>query len=465
MTLFQFTFLRRFFVLSFLLALLSGCQSFQKQSFSPMAHQVEDLDNGLKILWIEDGKIPYFSMNLMIPVGSAWDRDGKEGEASLVASLLDKGTKERSATQIAEDLEFLGLSFGASVDEDFTTVGISGLSVHSEKAINEMFDLLMHAEFKDSEVKRQVALTEAQVQRGFDKPSVVASVALEKEIYKNHPYSKLSSGSLSSLKGMKRSDLMDFYGRAYHPDHAVLAVVGKFGDAEKSQIRKLYSTWARSKTAIGKLPEPTEPGRRVIYIEKPGLKQAEVRFGHLGISRKDPDYLKLRVANTILGAGFIGRLFTEIRAKRGLTYSIYSYFDSREVPGPFVISTFTRPDKISEMIRETLKVYSDFSKGVSESEVKDAVAYLKGSFPQIIETSDDLARQLLILYRYGIDPDYLKDYMNNVSKIDHKELNAIMSKHFHPDKVTVVVTGPPGGEVGLEMFGKLEKISAKSLYK
>ena len=188
-------------------------------------------------------------------------------------------------------------------------------------------------------------------------------------------------------------------------------------------------------------------------------------FGHLGISRKDPDYLKLRVANTILGAGFIGRLFTEIRAKRGLTYSIYSYFDSREVPGPFVISTFTRPDKISEMIRETLKVYSDFSKGVSESEVKDAVAYLKGSFPQIIETSDDLARQLLILYRYGIDPDYLKDYMNNVSKIDHKELNAIMSKHFHPDKVTVVVTGPPGGEVGLEMFGKLEKISAKSLYK
>ncbi|NCN41088.1 insulinase family protein [bacterium] len=448
-----------------LMALSVGCQSLRGGGgFKPMAHKVEDLENGMKILWIEDGKIPYFSMKLMLPTGSASDPDGLEGAAHLTASLLDKGTRNRTAIQISNDLELLGLSFGASADEDYTMVGIGGLSIHSEKSIQEMFDLLTNADFKPSEVNRQLALTVAQVQKMFDNPKAVASVAFEKTLYDNHPYAKLGSGNRTSLKKIKRSDLVGFYESAYQPKGAVLAVVGKFGEEQKSLIRKLYSSWKPSQAKELTLSSPQPRPAEIVYVEKPGLKQAEIRFGHLGISRNDPDYLQLRVANTILGASFIGKLFTEIRAKRGLTYSIYSYFDSREVQGPFVIATFTRLDKITEMVREVGKVYSDFTSGVSESEVKDAVAYLKGSFPQIIETGDDLANQLLILYRYGIDPNYLADFMSDVSKVTHKELNGVIKKHFRPSDLSVVIYGPPGGEIGLEAFGKVKKIKPNSLY-
>src|SRR5690606_2738613 len=107
-----------------------------------------------------------------------------------------------------------------------------------------------------------------------------------------------------------------------------------------------------------------------------------------------------------------------------------SYFDAREASGPFAISTFTRLDKIPEMIEETMAVYKGFTEGVSSSDVKDAVAYLKGSFPQVIETADDLARQLLILHRYDVDRDYLANFMTEISKVTAGDVNGLLKNHF-----------------------------------
>lgn len=447
------------FVMVFLFA---GCQMLNKSSrFKPMSYVQNDLENGMKILWIEDDKLPYFSMKLFLPHGAAHDPQGKSGLAQLTAGLLDKGTKSRSATQIASELEQLGLSFGASSSEDSTLVGIEGLSIHSEKAISEFYDLLTNSNFSQSEIKRQINLTSAQIKKVFDNPKAVASLAFEKSLYQDHPYGLMTSGTESSLKRIQRKDILNFYNSVYQPQGATLAVVGKFGELERKKIKDLFSRWSGSGKALPSITEPKKVEAQIIFVEKSGLKQAEIRMGHLGIPRNHPDYLKLRVTNTILGESFIGRLFSEIREKRGLTYSIYSYFDTREKTGPFVISTFTRLDKIPEMIEETKKVLVDFTQGVSASDVKDAVAYLKGTFPQVIETGDDLARQLLILYRYGVDPAYLAEFMNEVDKVSNSDVNEMLKKHFHPDNLVILVYGPPGSQVGLEKFGKVKKMTPK----
>lgn len=454
-------------LLSFVLVSVSGCQSLRKSGeFKPMSYKEENLDNGMKILWIQDEKIPYFGLKLLLPVGGANDPKGQEGVANMVASLLDKGTPDRNATQIASQLETLGLSFGAISGEDSTFVGIEGLSIHAGKATEELFDLLTRSQFTDQELKREAELTRAQLKKMFDNPKSVASVAFEKSLYGSHPYGHLVAGNLNSLQRMKRNDVLQFYKKHYHPKGAILAVFGRFGQEEQSKVRELFSSWKPGKEAVDPTPTPAPeaPKPGIVFVEKSGLKQAEIRMGHLGIKRNDPDYLKLRVANTILGESFIGRLFSEIREKRGLTYSIYSYFDAREEPGPFLISTFTRLDKIPEMIEETKKVYSDFTAGVSEKDVQDAVSYLKGSFPQVIETGEDLARQLLILYRYGVDPNYLANFMTNISKLDAKNINGVLKTHFFPEKLVVVVYGPPGSEVGLEKFGPIKKVKLESLY-
>lgn len=444
---------------------LSGCQSLTKSGgFKPMTHKEETLENGMKILWIRDQKIPYFGLKLLLPVGGAHDPKGQEGVANMVASLLDKGTHKRSATQIASELERLGLSFGAAADEDSTFIGIEGLSIHSIKATEELFDLLTQSQFSKQELDREKELTQAQLRKMFDNPKSVASVAFEKALFDEHPYAHLVSGNLKSLGKMSRKAVLDFYKSHYHPQGAILAVFGKFDQEEQKKVRELFSSWKGEGNSVPSIPQPQPAKPQVIFVEKSGLKQAEIRMGHLGIPRNNPDYLKLRVANTILGESFIGKLFSEIREKRGLTYSIYSYFDSREVPGPFIISTFTRLDKIPEMIEETKKVYADFTAGVSEDDVNDAISYLKGSFPQVLETGEDLSRQLLILYRYGVSPDYLFDFMENVSQLDAKEVNEVLKTHFHPENLVIVVHGPPGSEVGLEKFGKVMKIKPESLY-
>lgn len=454
--------------LAFVLVSALGCQSLMRKStdFKPMSYKEETLDNGMRILWIRDGKIPYYGLKLLLPVGGANDPKGQEGLANMVASLLDKGTPDRSALEIASELETLGLSFGSAAGEDSTFIGIEGLSIHSVKATEELFNLLTQSQFSNEELKREAELTQAQLKKMFDNPKSVASVAFEKSLYGSHPYAHLVAGNLKSLGKMKRDDVLQFYKKYYHPKGALLAVFGRFGQKEQDKVRELFSSWKAGKDAVvpTPIPAPVEPKPGLVFVEKSGLKQAEIRMGHLGIRRNNPDYLKLRVANTILGESFIGRLFSEIREKRGLTYSIYSYFDAREEPGPFVISTFTRLDKIPEMITETKKVYADFTAGVSEKDVEDAVSYLKGSFPQVIETGEDLATQLLVLYRYGVDPDYLSDYMTNVSKLDAKDINSVLKAHFHPEDLMVVVYGPPGSEVGLEKFGPIKKLKLDSLY-
>lgn len=442
-----------------------GCQSLRKSDgFKPMSHKEETLENGMKVLWIQDSKLPYYGMKLLLPAGGVNDPKGYEGVANMVASLLDKGTEKRSATEIASELERLGLSFGAAADEDSTFIGIEGLSIHSIKATEEIFNLLTKSEFSQAELKREAELTQAQLKKMFDNPKSVASVAFEKSLFGEHPYGHLVSGNLKSLEKISRKAVLDFYRNHYHPQGAILAVFGKFGEKEQTKVRELFSSWKGKGLELESVHQPTPSKPQVVFVEKSGLKQAEIRMGHLGIPRNHPDYLKLRVANTILGESFIGRLFSEIREKRGLTYSIYSYFDAREKAGPFVISTFTRLDKIPEMIEETKKVYSDFTEGVSETDVKDAVSYLKGSFPQILETGEDLARQLLILYRYGVDPNYLSNFMTNISEMDAKEVNGILKTHFHPNRLTIVVYGPPGSDVGLEKFGTVKKIKPNTLY-
>lgn len=444
---------------------LVACQTTKKSdSFEPMAHQEEVLPNGLKLIWIPDEKIPHYAIRLIIPAGSAHDPKGQEGVANMVSSLLDKGTAKRNATRIAADLERLGLSFSASTDNDSTMVGISGLSIHALKATEELYDLLANSQFHESEVRRDSELTQAQLKKIFDNPKSVASVAFEKALYGSHPYGSLTSGSLKSLKGLNRKMILDFYKKHYRPQGMSMAVVGKFGEVERAKVKELFSQLKGEPVSGSPIVQPQASKPRIIFVEKSGLKQAEIRMGHLGIPRKQDDYLKLRVANTILGESFIGKLFSEIREKRGLTYSIYSYFDPREVSGPFVISTFTRLDKIPEMIDETLKVYSDFAQGVSEEDVKDAISYLRGSFPQVIETSEDLAKQLLILNRYGVDSGYLSDFMTNISKLHAKDINGVLKTHFRPQDMIVVVYGPPGSNVGLEKFGTVEKMNLQSLY-
>jgi len=180
----------------------------------------------------------------------------------------------------------------------------------------------------------------------------------------------------------------------------------------------------------------------VKLIVKKGLKQTQIRLSQVGIDRKDPDFIPLRLANEALGGSLGSRLNQKVREDLGLTYSIYSSFDVRKDRGSFDISTFIKNETAAKALDETLKVVADYDAGgATDAEVAASRNQLVGQFPRAIETADRLVYNLLVLDFYGISNDYLVDYIKNVNKIKMKEINGAFKRHVDPKNFKVVVYG------------------------
>jgi zinc protease len=414
--------------------------------------EVQTLENGLKIIWVKDAKLPVVSLALALRSGGAFDPKGQEGLAEMTAQLLDKGIPGRNAMKIADDLELRADAFSISVDSDATFATMHGLSFHAVESLNDFAQLVMHPTFPKVEVARQRKITVARLSRLADRPADFANFVFEHEIFGDHPYAHGGVGLPPTVAKITRNEVVKFHQQFYSPDRATLAVVGQFDDDYKNSVIKAFSAWKKGPVITTVIKDPVESkGVRILEIVKPDMQQMEVRLGHVGIKRNVPDYLAIKVANSILGeSAFTARLFREIRIKRALTYSVRSAFDVRQLPGVFEISTFTRNDKIHEMIDSILKVLNEFhDKGVTDSEVDLAKAALKSRFPRLLETGTDLAHQLLLLDVYGVSYDYLRDFQEEVEKVTTADVNAAILRHFHPDNLQMLIFGPTGNK-GLE---------------
>ncbi|MCB0362065.1 MAG: insulinase family protein, partial [Bdellovibrionales bacterium] len=273
-----------------------------------------------------------------------------------------------------------------------------------------------------------------------------ADVMFDSYLFGSHPYARRILGRKRDVQKMRRKNIIKYYLSYYRPNNAQLAVVGQFGPDIVKELEGAFKSWVIRDQKKASFPEvPPIAAVQIHLIDKGDLPQSQIRLGHLGIKRTDPDYLKLRVANMILGGAFHSRLVDEIRDRRGLTYSINSEFDSRLDTGPFTISTFTRHEKVGETIGETLSVLRQFrDHGVTEKEVEDAQALLRGIFPRALETADRLAQTLLILRFYGVPDSYLTSYMDEIAKITTSQVNETIRNHIKPENLKILVYSPKG---------------------
>jgi len=219
--------------------------------------------------------------------------------------------------------------------------------------------------------------------------------------------------------------------------------VGNFNDAEANDfLSQLEKAWPKNEKAAEslKLPQATNSKGAIHLIHKPDAKQSQIRMGHIGIARNNKDFIALRVANAILGQGFSSRLLTEVRVKKGLTYTVHSSFNAQKDKGPFLINTFTRHDKVKETINtiyDTVKLY--LKDGITDQELQVAKQYLKGTFPRALETSTSVAYNIMLLKYLGVPLDYLKNYMSDVDKITTADVKRVANEYISPESLQVVV--------------------------
>ncbi len=408
------------------------------------AHR-EVLPQGMVLLHSEQSYLPVVHVVVLIKASPFDEPPEKAGLANLTAELLMEGTTTRTSEQISEDVEFIGAELDASASRDYTIVSLSVLKKHLKKGMELLSDVLLHPAFRKEEIERKKQLIKGSLKRSEEDPSFVASKAFRKALYgSRHPYGRLVRGSAESIDRISREDIVKFYRKYYLPENAIVAVVGDIRLSEaRNLINRYLSGWkAKGRSKSHNFRIKREFKKRVITIDR-DLKQATIVLGHLAVKRSNPDYYALQVMNYILGGGgFASRLMTRIREDMGLAYDVYSYITSSKDVGFFQVGVQTKNPSARDVIKVIIEEIKRIqNKPVSKEELRDAKAYLTGSFPRRIDTMGKIANFLVLTEFYGLGLTYDKDYIRQINSVTRQDILRVARKYLHPDGYTLVIVG------------------------
>jgi zinc protease len=399
------------------------------------------LPNQLILLVCEEHSLPFVTFQLLINSGSWKDPQGEEGLSYLTARGLLLGTTKRKVTVIHEELDFIGAGLSSSSGRDYATLSLKVLKKDLDKGWDLFMDVLTQATFPEEEIKREVEKTLAAIQSAEDQPDVVAEKEFQKTLFLNSPYGHPVEGTKESIPRITREAIVRFYHTYYHPNYAILTIVGDItADEVKTKLVPSLAKWPVAE--IPKVPFKTSFAKepKTVKIDR-GITQANIIFGHAGVSRDNPDYYTLTVMNYILGGGgFSSRLTEEIRNKRGLAYSVGSFFDTGKYPGSFQIVLQTKNSSAREAIALSLEGIDRIRKEmVSEKELEGAKKYLIGSFPMRLNTQGKLTSFLTQVEYYGLGLDYPEKYPSLIQAITREEVLRVAKKYLHPKNLILIV--------------------------
>jgi predicted Zn-dependent peptidase len=408
------------------------------------AYKKVKLPNGLTLLLMEQHEVPVISFNFIIRAGSTGDPAGKEGLASVTAELLRKGTKTRTATQLASDLDFIGGELAATAGYDSTIGNAEFIKKDMQTGVDLLADALLNPTFPQTEVTKVVKQRIDGIKAAKDRAEGVIGTYYAGYLYGGHPYGRPAQGNEKSLAAITHLDIARFYQSWYNPENTILAVVGDFNTNEMEKLlTDKFGAWNAKGNAPVKVADaqPVQ-GKKLLLVDKPDATQTFYMIGNLGIARTNTDRVYINVVNTLFGGRFTSMLNSELRIQTGLTYGARSRFDERKARGPFYISTYTRNEKTEEAIDRTLNILKRLhEKGISEEELQSAKAYIKGAFPTSIETSDQLAATIAQLEFFGLNETDVNNLYARIDAMTLQDAQRIIKEYYPLENLVFVLIG------------------------
>jgi zinc protease len=400
--------------------------------------------NGLTVLVVEQHALPIVQVQALVKTGSVQDPPEKAGLANLTAGLLDEGTATRSATQLAEQIEFVGGALEVKTTHDFTTAASRVLAKDADLGFELLADILLHPSFPEPELERVRKLILGEITAQKDDPGSVAGKAFSRLVFDGHPYSWPVNGTDETLPAIGRADVQAFHAREYLPNRTILAVVGDITvEQVRALVEKHFASWPKGPEPARTAAAPAAIAKPVVQLIDKELTQTTLVLGHLGISRTNPDYYAVTVMNYILGAGgFSSRLMDSIRDKQGLAYGVISQFEPRATSGPFLVSLQTRNATANQALAGVLKeLHAMKAAPVSARELSEARSYLIGSFPMRFDTTHKLAEVLCQVEFYGLGLDYFTQYPAWIARVTADDVIRVAKQYLHPDRYALVAVG------------------------
>ena len=426
----------------FVVALLCAAQ----QALAILPVELWQTASGARVFFVANRSLPMLDVSVDFPAGSAYDTAEKSGVAAMTQGLLRLGADGLGEDEIARRFADVGAVIGGRFDSDRAGLSLRTLSDAQRRApALELFARILRApEFPETVLDREKVRQIGALKEADLKPDTRASRTFYRLVYRDHPYALRSVGEVDTVGRMTRSDLVAFYQRHYVADRAVIAIMGDVSRAEAEAIaEQITGGLRRSNGAAPALPGVEPLAEAVTQVVAHPAAQSHILIGAPGIRRDDPDYFPLFVGNYILGGGgFVSRINEEVRQKRGLAYSAYSYFSPSLARGPFVIGMQTRRDQADEALAVVRKTLRDFvSNGPTEQELRAARQNIVGGFPMRIDSNRKIHEYLAVIGFYGLPISYLEDFVGNVERVTVAGIKAAFARHVDPERLVTVVVG------------------------
>jgi len=411
------------------------------------------LPNGARVFFVENHTIPILDVNVDFDAGARRDPAGKSGMASLTNAMLARGiaaatiadgSTEPAMTesQISDAIADIAAQRGGGAGTDRSGMAIRTLSSKAEReqAVRLLARLLAQPAMPAEFLTRDKARTIAGIRESLTKPESIASKAFWRLAYGAHPYGV--EATVESIEAITREDLLNFHGKHYVANRAVIAMIG---DISREEAQAIALELTRRLPQGEPLPEIPAVAKAVGSEQRipHAASQAHIVIGAPALSRSDPDFFALTVGNYILGGGgFVSRLKREVREKRGLAYSTYSYFSAMAQPGPYQAGLQTRKDQSEEALKVVRDTIATFLRdGPTEAELKAAKDNLIGGFPLRIDNNKKILDNMAAIGFHQLPLDYLDTWTARVENVTVADIRAAFARKLVMENLVTVVVG------------------------
>lgn len=419
------------------------------------------LENGLTILVMEDHRLPTVNVRLILQgAGALNDPPDIPGLANLTATMLKEGTTTRSSKQIAEEIERLGASIGASAPwgSNGANVTASGLSDNTGQWLNLATDMILNPTFPAGELNKLKQRMKVQLQQQRSSPFFLIQERFNRAIYGDHP-AAVTSPTLESLDKITPEMLAKFHREHYLPQNAILGIAGDIKAADLLQMLNGMPPWQPTDSKVGDPPATHAVAARHIYVvDRPGSVQTDVSIGNITISRTDADYVPMVVMDRIVGGGASARLFMNLREEHGYTYGAYSQLIARRFAGPWIAQGNMRTDATEGAMTEFMNEINRIrDQKVPEKELEESKRSIVASFALSLEDPNQLLDYAMTLKVFGLPADYWDTYPAKIMNITAEQVQRVARKYVVPENLQIVAVGDASKiKPVLDKYGEVE---------
>lgn len=413
------------------------------------------LANGLKVYVVQNNKLPRVTASLSLNIEPFIEGE-KAGTSSLAGSLLRRGTVKKSKAVLDEEIDFLGGSVGSSA----TSVSANALVNNFDKVFQLMAEVALQPAFDEKELEKVRKQTLSGLQSAKDDPDAISENVLKAIVYgKNHPYGDIETEK--TVSSITIADVKKFYNTYWKPNVGYLVFVGDITPAKAKTLAEThFGKWAKGTLPAGKIPTVSQPAKNIVAIvDRPASVQSSLQFvAPIQLAPGAPDDIPTDVMGNILGGGFSGRLFANLREKYAFTYGAYSDVNTDRYVGTFNASASVRNEKTDSAIGQFFVEFERLrNEAIPADELSRMKNYLSGGFARSLEQPSTIANFALRTAINNLPADYYQKYLTNLAAVNSQAVQAMAKKYIPTKNMYIIIVGN-AKEIskGLEKYGEIK---------